>query len=193
MAGRKQVAGQGAIRFDDAISGMTVFGNIIERSATGGFGGVQINSGRDNIMDNNIFIECDSAFSGGFHPLNNVWKWLRENRLPKEIIMNDLYFERYPALKNVYENMGVNYYWRNIVFKCKRMFPEGRLMVNAPIFDGEVDLTDKIKDLMFNITENDKDIVDENYQVSEEIENIMTFKQIPFAQIGTYPSKRRAF
>ena len=193
MAGRKQVAGQGAIRFDDAISGMVVYGNIIERSATGGFGGVQINSGMDNVMDNNIFIECDSAFSGGYHPLNNVWKWLRENRLPKEVIMSDLYMERYPALKNVYENVGVNYYWRNLIVNCKRMFPEGRLMVNAPIFDGEVDLTDKIKNLFFNVVENDRDIIGENYQVSDEIESFLTFKQIPFNQIGTYESKYRKF
>ncbi|MBQ7257635.1 MAG: right-handed parallel beta-helix repeat-containing protein [Abditibacteriota bacterium] len=193
MAGRKQVAGQGAIRFDDAISGMLVYGNIIERSATGGFGGVQINSGMDNVMDNNIFIECDSAFSGGYHPLNSVWRWLRENRLPEGIILNDLYFERYPELKNVYNNVGVNYYWRNIVVKCKRMFPEGRLMVNAPMIDGEVDLTEKIKDLMFNVVENDRDIIGEDYQVKEEIDSLLTFNQIPFKNIGTYQSNNRIF
>ncbi len=190
MAGRKQVAGQGGIRFDDAISGMVVYGNIIERSATGGFGGVQINSGRDNVMDNNIFIECDSAFSGGYHPLNNVWRWLRENRLPDCIILNDLYFERYPDLKNVYNNEGVNYYWRNLVINCKKMFPEGRLMVNAPIFDGEVDLTDKVKCLMFNVEEK-KDSINPNYKFSEEVEPTLTFKDIPFENIGIYDSKYR--
>ena len=39
----------------------------------------------------------------------------------------------------------------------------------------------------------DKEIVDENYRLSEELESVLTFKQIPVSQIGTYESKYRAF
>jgi len=61
------VHGQAAIRFDDAISGMLVYGNIFIRSANGNFGAIQMNSGRDNIMDNNLFIDCKQGISGGWN------------------------------------------------------------------------------------------------------------------------------
>ena len=59
------VHGQAAIRLDDAISGMLVYGNVFVRSANGHVGAVQINSGRDNVIDNNLFIDCRQAVSGG--------------------------------------------------------------------------------------------------------------------------------
>ena len=55
--------GQAGIRFDDAISGMVVYGNIFERSSNGHFGGVQIHGGHMNIIDNNVFVDCNYAVS----------------------------------------------------------------------------------------------------------------------------------
>ena len=53
--------GQAGIRLDDAISGVLIYGNIFYRASSGkaGFGGVQIHGGKDNIFDNNLFVDCE--------------------------------------------------------------------------------------------------------------------------------------
>ncbi|MBQ0105021.1 MAG: right-handed parallel beta-helix repeat-containing protein, partial [Armatimonadetes bacterium] len=186
MQGRNQAAGQGAIRFDDAISGMVVYGNIIEKSATGGFGGVQINSGRDNIIDNNIFIDCESAWSGGYHPNNDVWKWLRENRLPPTVRFNDFYKERYPELKNVLDEEGVNYYFRNILIGCKNYFPDG-YMVNVSA-GSEKPEENNVRKCFQNVML-DRDMLGEDYSIDEKVYETLTFRQIPFSEIGNYESR----
>ena len=57
--------GQAGIRLDDAISGVLIYGNLFYRASAGklGFGGVQIHGGKDNILDNNVFVDCESAIS----------------------------------------------------------------------------------------------------------------------------------
>jgi hypothetical protein len=57
--------GQAGIRLDDAISGVLIYGNVFYRAASGaqGFGGVQIHGGKDNILDNNLFVDCAVAVS----------------------------------------------------------------------------------------------------------------------------------
>ncbi len=79
------VHGQAAIRLDDAISGVLIYGNVFYRSANGNFGAVQINSGRDNVIDNNIFAECKQGISGGWRPGNSAWRMIREGRAPARI------------------------------------------------------------------------------------------------------------
>ena len=72
-------AGRAAIRLDDAISGMLIYGNIFHRAAQG-FGGIKINGGRDNLIDNNLFAECEKGISGGYNARND-W-WARVNTAP---------------------------------------------------------------------------------------------------------------
>lgn len=112
--------GQAGIRFDDAISGMLVYGNIFHRAAAGSFGGVQINSGRDNLMDNNLFIDCPIAVSGGYGAGNHVWKEAQSAKPPKAHIMNDLYRARYPAMARMFAQPGLNCVWRNALIRCER-------------------------------------------------------------------------
>lgn len=115
--GAKQHAGQGGIRFDDTISGMTVYGNVFLRAGRG-FGGVQINCGKDNIIDNNLFLDCPVVVSGGYGAWNPGWENNRSANPPKEFILNDLYRERYPALARMYETPNLNYLWRNAIIRC---------------------------------------------------------------------------
>lgn len=115
------VHGQAAIRFDDAISGMLVYGNLFYRSANGNFGGVQMNSGRDNIMDNNIFADCKQGVSGGWHPGNSVWRSLAEGRPRPEFYTDELYLSRYPAIAHMMEAPGINHLWRNVFYRCGRV------------------------------------------------------------------------
>lgn len=112
------VHGQAAIRFDDAISGMLVYGNIFQRSANGNFGAIQMNSGRDNIIDNNLFIDCKQGVSGGWYPGNNVWKELRDGAGRHGCFTNSLYISRYPAIAWMLDAPAVNHLWRNVFYKC---------------------------------------------------------------------------
>ena len=112
------VHGQAAIRFDDAISGMLVYGNVFIRSANGHFGAVQMNSGRDNVMDNNLFIDCKQGISGGWHPGNSVWRAIAEGRPSPEYYTTDLYLQRYPLIATMMDEPGINHIWRNVFYRC---------------------------------------------------------------------------
>jgi len=115
------VHGQAAIRFDDAISGMLVYGNVFIRSANGNFGAIQMNSGRDNIMDNNLFIDCKQGISGGWNAGNSVWKMLREGNQPPEFFTNELYLTRYPQIATMLDEPALNHLWRNVFYRCGQM------------------------------------------------------------------------
>jgi hypothetical protein len=115
--GSGQHAGQGGIRFDDVISGMLVYGNVFHRAGRG-FGGVHMNCGRDNIMDNNLFIDCPVAVSGGYGNWNGSWQSAQSANPPPEFIMSDLYRTRYPELNRMFEPPFVNHMWRNAIIRC---------------------------------------------------------------------------
>lgn len=121
-AGKQMVHGQAGIRFDDAISGMLVYGNVFDHAANGNFGGIQMNSGRDNIMDNNLFVDCAQGISGGYYPSNNVWKQLRAGEKSPAIITSELYVKRYPQIATMLDEPGLNSAWRNVFYRCGRAF-----------------------------------------------------------------------
>jgi hypothetical protein len=104
--------GQAAIRLDDVISGMEIYGNIFYRAANGHFGGIQINSGRDNVMDNNLFIDSKHGITGGWYPSNEMWRVIREGHPPAAFIMSPLYYARYQEMKQMMEPGGINHSWR---------------------------------------------------------------------------------
>lgn len=110
------VHGQAAIRFDDAISGMLVYGNLFIRSANGNFGAVQMNSGRDN-----IFVDNARGVSGGWNPNNHVWRMLREDPEQSGFITNELYLERYPKIATMLDEPAVNHVWRNLFIRCDQI------------------------------------------------------------------------
>jgi hypothetical protein len=114
------VHGQAAIRLDDAISGVLIYGNVFFRSANGNFGGVQINSGRDNIIDNNIFADCKQGVSGGWVPGNEAWRVIREGRAPADFYRDALYLSRYPGIACMLDEPGINNIWRNVFYRCGR-------------------------------------------------------------------------
>lgn len=116
--GMEGPSGRAAIRLDDAISGMLVYGNIFQR-ASQGFGGIQINGGRDNIIDNNLFAECEKGITGKYNSGNKHWE-----RLGKDpaLIMSDLYLSRYPDMRRLGTEPGLNFAWRNVFWKCGPMF-----------------------------------------------------------------------
>ena len=114
----KEVCGAAGIRLDDAISEVQIYGNIFERCSNGHFGAVQINSGRDNMICGNLFIDCKAPYSGGWSPVNSVYQRMLQGCKSAEFFFNDLYMERYPKLKILLDNNGMNYINDNIFCCC---------------------------------------------------------------------------
>lgn len=118
------VAGQSGIRLDDFISGTLLYGNVFYRCAGGRFGGIQIHGGKDNMADNNLFIDCRFAFS--FSPWGGR-RWLERLSRPGTQaaiqrggmdITKPPFSTRYPDLARMKENPDRNYIWRNLAVRC---------------------------------------------------------------------------
>lgn len=125
-------AGAAGIRFDDVVSGCLVHGNIFERcggggwSGGGGFGGVQINGGRDNRIFCNVFYDCPWAVSGGAFQgekwRNVVTTGLSGERLAEVNALGEVYAAEYPLLKAHFDQAeGFNYVERNLVVNAKAL------------------------------------------------------------------------
>ncbi len=121
--------GNNAVYFDDGDGGMLVFGNVFFRCgepAKGSMGAVFCHGGHDNLVANNVFIECKRAI--GASPWNDArWKKmidgdLWQTRLLKEVdITKPPYTTRYPALRGFMTPSGqprVNRAVRNLIVMC---------------------------------------------------------------------------
>jgi hypothetical protein len=140
--GEQPKCGQAGIRLDDAISGTLVYGNIFERCSSGkvGFGGVQIHGGKDNIIDNNLFIACRAAVSFTAWSEDRWEKFVRD-ALQSPHIDRDLYLQRYPEIGKFESKANENHLWRNRSLITKEMFlrAPGNL---ATIDNSELDCCD---------------------------------------------------
>jgi hypothetical protein len=119
--------GQAAIRLDDAISGVLILGNRFERASRGNFGAVQIHGGRDNVVDNNVFIGCRYGVS--FSPWEPK-RWqaflasdeLRPLLYEQVDIRTPPYSERYPGLATLSAGPSSNTVMRNVFVDCGETF-----------------------------------------------------------------------
>lgn len=116
------VHGQAAIRFDDAISGQMVYGNIFSRSSSGNFGAVQIHAGRDNVLFNNIFADNPHGITGSHGTWNHHWTKVKDGSF-EEYHQTPLYRQRYPELDRMFEEGGLNFVWRNLFYTTERNIP----------------------------------------------------------------------
>ncbi|MEW6359003.1 MAG: LamG-like jellyroll fold domain-containing protein [Planctomycetota bacterium] len=114
--------GNAGIRLDDMISDVLIYGNVFYRCSGGLFGGVQIHGGKDNILDNNVFVECKYGIS--FSPWGQkLWEERvgeAKSRVSGEgvDITKPPYSTRYPDLARMKENADRNYIWRSLVVDC---------------------------------------------------------------------------
>lgn len=176
------VHGQAGIRFDDAISGMLVYGNVFWQSANGHFGAIQMNSGRDNLIDNNLFVDCKQGISGGWNPGNSVWKMLRENKEAKGFYMNELYLSRYPLIATMLDEPGINHVWRNVFYCCGTLATRRS---NLDLFENvEYEETDPG---FLDATDGDFRLKQDSGLFAK-----VGFRPIPVEEIGLYKSPSRA-
>ncbi|MBM4090783.1 MAG: right-handed parallel beta-helix repeat-containing protein, partial [Planctomycetes bacterium] len=129
--------GAAGVRLDDMISGVTVYGNIFERCGAVQFGGVQIHGGKENVVDNNLFVDCFAGLSFS--------RW-GENRWHEAIARfladagAEPYASRYPDLARLADGADVNWVTRNVFVRCGSTFLRDggiqRAALNASI-DGE--------------------------------------------------------
>jgi len=59
-----------------------------------------VNCGRDDIIDNNLSLDCQAAVSGSYGAWNGHWKNAKANPPPPDFIFNNLYRVRYPELNS---------------------------------------------------------------------------------------------
>jgi len=182
------VAGQAGIRLDDFISDVHVYGNVFYRCAGGRFGGVQIHGGKDNAVDNNLFIDCKYALS--FSPWGNA-RWLE--RLARDStkaavrrggvdVTAPPHSIRYPDLAQMTENPDRNFIWRNLAVDCGDFSVRDRgvneLMDNHVFVDDPGFADPARRD--FTLPENSP------------VYDRFGFRPIPFQEIGLYQDELRA-
>ncbi|MBC7286533.1 MAG: right-handed parallel beta-helix repeat-containing protein [Armatimonadetes bacterium] len=173
--------GRAGIRLDDAISGVLIYGNVFLRCGQANFGAIQIHGGKENVVENNIFVECQYAVSFSRWGADR-WKqflasdWVKRQTQQEVDITKPPYSTKYPDLARLAENADVNMVWRNIVYRC------GGFLTR----DGG------IQELMDNfLTAEDPGFVDADHndfslKPDAPVLKAVGFRPIPFRDIGQY-------
>ena len=109
--------GAAGVRLDDMISGVGVYGNIFERCGARLFGGVQVHGGKENLIDNNVFVACPAGISfsrwGSRRWLASIQRFLEQARDPLQVA-------RYPDLARLKDDPDVSFVTRNVFVGCKK-------------------------------------------------------------------------
>ncbi|MBQ7182306.1 MAG: right-handed parallel beta-helix repeat-containing protein [Bacteroidaceae bacterium] len=122
------LCGAAGVRFDDIISGQTVYGNVFEHVGGSQFGGVQIHGGKDNLVENNLFYDCVRAVS--FTPWTPEYWQSQFNReehrrriFEEADIRSQVYLERFPELREPYDaHLNRNFVRNNLAVRCPELF-----------------------------------------------------------------------
>lgn len=111
--------GAAGVRLDDMISGVTVHGNVFERCGAVQFGGVQIHGGKENVVDNNLFVDCFAGISFSRWGQDR-WREAIARFLPEA--GGAPYAERYPDLTRLSDGADINWVTRNLFVRCGAVF-----------------------------------------------------------------------
>lgn len=117
------LCGQAGIRLDDSISGVVMTDNVFYRSSGGGFGGIQIHGGKDNLVKDNAFVDCRQALS--FTP----WSGDRYEKFVLEQfaqhVGSSIYKQTYPFFDELFDHYNRNYVLDNKAINCGRFNQHG--------------------------------------------------------------------
>jgi hypothetical protein len=174
------------VYLDDMLCGTTVFGNIFVRVTRAAF----IGGGRDNIVENNIFVDCEPAVHVDARAMGwasyHVGTTMME-RLKAVPYQQPPWSERYPQLVNILDdepaapkgniirrNICIGGRWMDIEEKAK---PYVRVEDNLVGSDAELALVDARKG---------------DFRLRPQSPAVkIGFKPIPFERIGLYRDKWR--
>jgi hypothetical protein len=179
--------GQAGIRLDDAISETLVYGNVFLRCSGNNFGAVQIHGGKDNVLDNNIFVDCRYAVSFSGWGQKRWEEFLATERVQKELtetveVSSPPYSTRYPGLSRLHGSADVNLIWRNLVYDCGQFLTRDR----------------GIQELMDNcVTSQEPGFADpegRDFRLPDDspVYDQTGLRPIPFDEIGLYEDEFRA-
>ncbi|MCE5241426.1 right-handed parallel beta-helix repeat-containing protein [bacterium] len=177
--------GQGGIRLDDAISGVLMYGNIFYKCSESNFGGIQIHGGKDNIVDNNVFVDCKYGLSFSAWGQERWEKTLDtwgKQKLDEVNAFQPPYSERYPQLLRIREHADINMVWRNVAVNC------GSFMTR----DGGRELTMDNLVLAQDPGFVKPDGLNFGLQPTSAVFAGSTFRRIPVEEIGLYRHPLRA-
>ncbi len=177
-----------SVYLDDCACGTTIFGNVFERSGRA----AMIGGGRDNTIENNLFIDCDPAV----HVDGRGEGWMKaEFHDPNGTIMKELkevpyqqppYSARYPHLANILDDQpGLPKY--NLIV---RNICAGPRWIDW--LDGLNETKVEVRD---NVTSGDPGFVNRaggDFRLRPDSRALaLGFKPIPFDQIGLVKDKYR--
>ena len=102
------------------MSTTTVYCNLFENCSWRIFGCVQINGGRNNVVDNNVFVTSSKGVSVGGWTDRRWRNYLNSPGTRRQIeeitpIRKPPYSVKYPGITRLLENGPVNYLTRNVV------------------------------------------------------------------------------
>ena len=116
--------GQAAVRFDDIISGVKVRLNRFYNCGYAHFGAVQINGGRLNVVDNNLFVDCRKDCSINIRRPEWWKRVMTTGYASKKIVAVKLTEEpwcsRYPYLVDILDWPCMNFISRNVTVRTPR-------------------------------------------------------------------------
>ena len=178
-----------AIYLDDCASGTMVYGNVCYRAGRG----VLLGGGRDNTIENNIFVECEPAIHVDGRGLGWAKFWFdgRDSTLMDRLkAMNHTqppYSTRYPKLANILDD--------------EPAVPKGNLIArNIRVGGRWLDLLDRLTDKTIrmedNFTEGDPHFVAPeklDFRLMDDSPALkLGFKQIPLEKVGLYRDEFRS-
>lgn len=173
-----------AIHLDDCASGITMFGNVFERLwCEQGRGAITVHGGRDNLIENNIFLDCLQAVR--VHKFNFPPTPLYEN-LRKVPYQEHPWSGKYPALASMLED--------------EPELPKGNVIVRNVVAGGEFLSTDFVAAPLVTVRDN---LTGREAGISRSDRGIpllsqdspawaLGFQRIPVEQIGLYDDELRA-
>ena len=172
------------VYLDDCFSSADISCNIFYDVATA----ILIGGGRDNTMTNNMFINCDSAFSIDARGLG--WAKSVGDFATKELLSLNYkqppWSVRYPELLNLLED--------------EPLAPKGNVVARNICWGGKWGSTEAkalpyitFKDNLRDTDPHLKDTAPGNFQLQDDSPAFkLGFQRIPFEMIGVYPSDDRA-
>ncbi len=178
--GSGRACGGAGIRLDDAISGNLIYGNIFARCSDGNFGGVQIHGGKDNWVENNLFVDCRFAISLTQWSEERWEEFLAEPKVKEFMdtvkINEPPYSTKYPDLARIHDAPYKNRIWRNLVINSDKFIVRERIV------------QDQMDNTLTRIDPGFIDLDSDNFSWKDNAPgvNYSTFRPIPFKRIGRY-------